>query len=269
MKPLIYQIIKDNATEKELAWVDAKNGADLKGLQLAFVMAPRFISKKRIIIDAQNEINAVLQISNWTLDRLVRVYFIANLDQFEETEYCKTIETLFETAEINESVALYSAFPIIKYPEKWMYRATEAVRSYVGSIFDTIAFGNSYPSNYFYEQAWNQLVLKCIFNDKPINRIEGIDERANQELAKTLSDFAHERWAASRQVPAQVWRLVQNFMDDAIFEDIEKLLNSDREEDRIAANILLKNSNHSKSKALLEQYPEQTQVDYKWSVLEN
>ncbi len=38
--------------------------------------------------------------------------------------------------------------------------------------------------------AWNQLVLKAFFTEKPIQQIIGLDERANEKLASTAYDFA-------------------------------------------------------------------------------
>ena len=147
---------------------------------------------------------------------------------------------LFDTAEINEAVALHAALPALKNPIEFLLRATDAVRSNMGSVFESIAFENPYPSLYFSELAWNQMVLKCIFNDKAIHRIYGLENRANQALADTLSDFAHERWAAGRRVPSQVWRLVPQFMNENLQSDINKLAQSDNPRDVLAAELVNK-----------------------------
>jgi hypothetical protein len=231
---LLYQSIQSVASPTELAWVADKMKADSKGLSLAFVMAPRQITKTRVGI-----------IPNWnwqnsTLDQLVRVYFLIQLADKEEGK--SQIETLFDTAEMNELVALYRALPALSKPEIWLHRATDAVRSNMGPVFDAIAFGNPYPKTYFNELAWNQLVLKCIFNDKPIHLIEGLDERTNQALADTLADFAHERWSAGRRVPSQVWRLIRNFQTDTKEQDLKRLAESTDPNDRKAAELVLQNS---------------------------
>jgi hypothetical protein len=260
---LLAHIIEINASEKELQWLDSQNIKDNKALQKTFVLTPRFVSKKEVEVVLENPItpkpkygtpktktsNIKKQI--WTLDRLVRVLLLSNVQNTTEDDYCQTIETLFETAEINEAVALYSALPFLQYPEKWLYRATEAVRSNMGSVFDAIAFHNSYPAKYFSESAWNQLVLKCIFNDKPINLIEGLDERANQNLANILSDFAHERWAAHRSIPPQVWRLVSKFITPTILEDISKLFDSENIQNQQAAVLVCKETDNQEAQKLL------------------
>jgi hypothetical protein len=148
------------------------------------------------------------------------------------------LTALFETAEMQEAVALTRSLPYLPNPPSFLLRATDAVRSNMGPVFDAITFGNTYPKEYFNEAAWNQLVLKCIFNDKAIHQIIGLDERANQALADTLSDFAHERWSAGRRVPSQVWRLVPRFMNESLRSDIEKLALSENPRDVIAASLV-------------------------------
>jgi hypothetical protein len=267
---LLAHIIEINASEKELQWLDSQNIKDNKALQKTFVLTPRFISKKEVEVVMRKPITTKpkygtpktktenpehrktnIEYRTWTLDRVVRVLLLSNVQDKDEQDYFQTIETLFETAEINEVVALYSALPFLQYPEKWLYRATEAVRSNMGPVFDAIAFYNPYPAKYFSEAAWNQMVLKCIFNDKPINLIEGLDERANQNLANMLSDFAHERWAAHRTIPPQVWRLVSKFITPIILEDITKLFDSENNQNQQAAVLVCQESDNQQLKDLL------------------
>lgn len=264
----ILKIIQENANEKELSWIDLKS-VNSQFLPTAFVATPRFIGK-RIIQSKITNLNG-LQIQHWTLDRLVRVYLLLLLEQPANVSSTSQIETLFDTAEINESVALFSALPLFTQPKNWMHRATEAVRSNIGDVFNSFAFANPFPAAYFTESAWNQLVLKCIFNDKPIHLIQGIDHRANQTLANTLSDFAHERWAAGRTVPAQVWRLVVNFLNNNILEDMSILFLSNNINNKIAATLVCSYSLLGND--LLLKYPLNNQelllLKQGWKILED
>ena len=219
---LITETIAACASEAESNWLAEQKNLSGKALALAFVKAPRFISKTNIKRDV---------FAGWTLDQLVRVDLLISLDQ-------ANLDILFETAEMQEAVALTRALPYFSNPETFLLRATDAVRSNMGPVFDAIAFGNTFPKNYFSEAAWNQLVLKCIFNDKAIHQIIGLDERSNQDLANTLSDFAHERWSAGRRVPSQVWRLIPKFMNPALWEDVTHLANSENPRDVLAASLV-------------------------------
>jgi hypothetical protein len=263
---VLLEIIKTYASPKELSWIEAKATGNVQSLQTAFVATPRFVSKTIVhSTKKRHEIN----INHWTLDRIVRVYLLTTLDSSDKYIYTKTLDTLFDTAENNEAVALLSALPFFAFPEHWLLRATDAVRSNIGLIFDAIAFQNRYPLQYFSELAWNQLVLKCIFNEKPIHQIEGLNERANQKLAHSVSDFAHERWAAGRNVPPQVWRLVGKFMNETIFEDICTLFASQNPSDQIAAALVCSETEAPYAKEKLRNYPELNNRILSWQMLEN
>lgn len=261
----LFEKIKEYASPKEISWIEAKTNGNIQALQTAFVATPRFVSKT--IINSTETINDV-SINGWTLDRLVRVYLLTTLDSSDKAIYTKSLDTLFETAENNEAVALISALPFLAFPDYWMLRATDAVRSNIGLVFDAIAFQNPFPMQYFSELAWNQLVLKCIFNDKPIHRIQGLNERANHELANSISNLAHERWAAGRTIPAQAWRLVSKFMDNAIFEDICTLFVSQNQNDPIAATLVCNETDFSAAKEELKKYQELQNKTFSWSMLE-
>jgi len=269
-KPIIaiLKIIQENANEKELTWLESKS-TNIQSLPIAFVATPRFIDKKIIQSDITN-LND-LEIKHWTFDRLVRVYFLLLLENSNQEDSNKKIEMLFDTAEINESIALLSVLPLFNQSQKWLHRATDAVRSNIGDVFNSFAFGNPYAAKYFSELAWNQLVLKCIFNDKPIHLIQGIDRRTNQALANTLSDFAHERWAAGRTVPAQVWRLVINFMNEPILEDMTTLFLSNNTNNKIAATLVCSHSLSGNDLLLKNPLSNQELVLLKdgWKYLEN
>jgi hypothetical protein len=55
--------------------------------------------------------------------------------------------------------------------------------------------------------AYRQAVLKCVFIGVPLAEIAGLPERRDAELARMFDDFAQERFAAGRPVPADL-RLV-------------------------------------------------------------
>jgi hypothetical protein len=252
-KPL-YDLIGKYTTVQELEWIYSKSAYENVKMQQNFVATPRFIGPT-LISNNENKINDV-DFTNWSLVRLVRVYFLTKIDPTNKESYIQNINTLFETAENNEAVALISALPFLGNPESFLLRATDAVRSNIGSIFDAIAFQNPFPKLYFSELAWNQLVLKCIFNDKPIFKIEGIYERTNQTLANSISDLAHERWAAGRTINYQAWRMVIKYLNEGIFMDICKMLASENYNDQAAAALVCYETDYLPAKNELNKYPE-------------
>lgn len=255
------QFLFEQTTKNEREWLEGMVQSTELDLMTAFVAAPRFLSKKNISYDSKSKGNLIphlpgFQVENWNLIRLARVWLLLHLDTEPKELFIKNIETLFDTAELNELVALYSALPLLSYPLEWLPRATDAVRSNMGFVFDAIALLNPYPELYFPELSWNQLVLKTIFNGKPIHLICGVDRRKNRELAVAVYDFISERSAAGRKVPLQIWRLIGDFLDVSSYEKISVLLSSKNKEERDAAALVCSESKDPKFRSLLSKFPD-------------
>jgi hypothetical protein len=114
---------------------------------------------------------------------------------------------------------------------------------------------NPYPAENLEQPAWNQMVLKAFFTEKPVYRIIGLDERSNRELAKILVDYSHERRSAGRPVHPMLWRCVAGFIDENNFPDIEQLASSENEVERKAAVLICKRSDYPPAKHLLNTHP--------------
>ncbi|MGJ7906597.1 EboA domain-containing protein [Actinopolyspora sp. H202] len=56
--------------------------------------------------------------------------------------------------------------------------------------------------------AYRQGVLKCVFLGIPLRDVFGLPERLDAELARMLTDYARERSAAGREIPNDVWLVV-------------------------------------------------------------
>lgn len=235
-------------------------GASTTLFNIGFVAMPRRTGKTAIALSPEEvtilrEIRPGTRVDDWTIDRLARVWWLLQRDS-AKADYNASIENLFLNGEMNELVALYSALPFLAYPEQWKKRCAEGIRSNIGQVLEAIMCNNPYPSEQLDEPAWNQLVLKAIFTEKPLLAIYGLKQRANETLAESISAFAHERWAARRQVNPLVWTCVTNFVDERIFSDIERLLQSVDGNEKIAGALVCTESNNPTGKKLLDKYPD-------------
>lgn len=224
----------------------------------AFTAAPRYVKKIPVKFDAGSEHIITLIIPqfsfhSYTTDRLARVWLLLNFPPQERQTYVKTISGLFKAAEMNEQVALYGALPLLAYPEEWIAQCADGIRSNIGSVLEAIMCNNPYPAAYLPQPAWNQLILKAFFTEKPVEQIIGLDERANRELAYILSDYAHERWAAGRTVNPQLWRLVAPFLDERLFPDVQKMISNGTHIEKKAAILACYQGTYSKGKELLNK----------------
>lgn len=252
---LLYSIIQENSTSQATNWLQQQT---LPRFSLTFTAIPRFTGKN--IIRLSEAQNAALEkegifIQGYTLDRLVRLWWLIQLPADDKEKYVQAIENLFLAADMNEQVALYSALPLLPWPAAWKLRTAEGIRSNIGLVLEAIMLNNAYPSQQLDEPAWNQLVMKAFFTDKPVHLIIGLDQRANSHLAAILRDYAHERWAAGRRVPPMLWRLVAPFVDETSFADIERAWHSENNVDKEAAALACAATAYAPAKVLLEQEP--------------
>ena len=92
-------------------------------------------------------------------------------------------------------------------------------------------------------------------------------------MTRIISDYAHERWAASRNIDAMFWRPVVNFLDEDLLADMKRLFDSDSVIENKAAALICSKSNNIEATRLLEGYPElKKQIDNKtisWDNLKN
>jgi hypothetical protein len=87
--------------------------------------------------------------------------------------------------------------------------AIDACRTNIVPVFEALACENPYPSQHFPERNFNQLVLKAMFNSIALRRIVGLPSRLNAELSRMARDYAAERTAAGRSVPADIHLAIQ------------------------------------------------------------
>lgn len=258
LQSLMAEIIRQHVSGEIWKWLEVQSNAANSTIQFntAFAIVPR--KTGRSIIKLTDEQHDQLQsfrrnlfIKHWTIDRLCRVWLLMHINASDEKHYAHTIENFFLAAEMTELVALYSALPLFAYAEHWLSRCIEGIRSNIGDVLQAIMCMNPYPSEQLNEQAWNQLVLKAFFTEKPVQQIIGLDERANPRLANTLADYANERFSAGRPVNPQLWRCVAKFMDERIFRNIPGIFNSGDDVEREAAALTCYNSDYQPAIELL------------------
>ncbi len=263
VKNFLFELLAPATTDSGLAWLQKQliEATTENKFLMAFSLAPRFTGKKPLVItapdiDRAQNLRAGFNPHTWTADQTTRTILLLSLPHHTPEEYLKTLDKLFAAADVNELVALYAALPVLPYPEKHVARQAEGVRTNMTLVFEAVALQNPYPHDYLPEEAWNQLVLKSIFTNRPLYRIYGIDNRRNVKLARMISDFAHERWAAGRTLSPEVWRNVGPFVDETTWPDIQKLFTQPDELEQQAAALVCAETTYPEAKAMLDTVPD-------------
>ncbi len=214
----------------ELAAIAA--GAPDRQLFKLFSLLPRRVGKADLALSlADRERAATLcpgwNPREWSVDQAARALLLLSLPQTDAGQVKARFEQLFTTAGLQELIALHQTLPLLPHPDRYRFWADEGIRSHMTGVFNAIALNNPYPATHFDTAAWNQLILKTIFIDSPLDPIYGLDDRANPTLAGMLIDYVHERWAAHRRVTPEIWRLIGPFITPAMLPDFAKALAMD------------------------------------------
>ncbi|MEM8501594.1 MAG: EboA family metabolite traffic protein [Cyanobacteria bacterium P01_D01_bin.1] len=285
-KTLLYRWLERQVASEQLAWLDnrleqiAKNDVSAdpgasKSLErllfTTFSAMPRYTTKSDLKL-TETDLQAATAVrsgwlpSGWSLDQAGRTLLLLSLSAENGEQYRALIEKLFGAGDVSEQVALYQSLPLLPHAHLFVGRAAAGLRSSIDAVFNAIALNNPFPGDYFETLAWNQMVLKAVFVGSPLYLIEQLDRRANPKLARMLSDYAHERWAAKRQVTPELWRLIGPFLDDPslnnqLLADIQHALNTPDKSQQLAAAIACTHSSLPSARRLLSQHPAvQTEV---------
>jgi len=257
-------------TADELAGLSLADPAARQTVQIRYSQAVRHAPRQPLALTvfeaaALGRARPGLDCSHWTLDHAARAALLAALPRESADALVTTIDQLAAAADLHELIALYQALPLLPHPKRWSARAAEGVRSNMRVVFAAVATANPYPAEHLDDEAWNQLVLKCLFIGEPLFRVVGLDERANPALTNMLLDYADERWAAKRPIPPGLWRCVARCADNRAVEAMTRAVTSLESIERDGALLALSGCAHPTASSLSRAHPPRVRD---WAVIE-
>jgi hypothetical protein len=131
------------------------------------------------------------------------------LGRLPEAEQAPALLRLFEGGELGEQESVLRMLTLLDAPARFLDTGLLGGRTNARRVFEAIACENPFPAAHFPELNMNQLVMKAIFTELPVARIEGLRERQNPELLRMLNDYRSERLAAGRPVPSDLDLLLE------------------------------------------------------------
>lgn len=234
---------------EQLQWLQGRFPAisqgDRKSLYLAFGLAARKTSKADLQLSPAelgraSALRPGWNPSLWSIEQTVRTRLLLAYPSDPADTYLATLDQLFSTAEVHELVALYQALPLLPHAGRLTARGAEGLRTNIKSVFTAVAHHNPFPSERFSDDQWNQMVLKCLFIGVSLVPVQGLIERRNPALAEMLCEFAQERRAAGRPVPAELWRCVGPYATGSILSDLQRALSSSDPAEQASAAAALR-----------------------------
>jgi hypothetical protein len=144
-------------------------------------------------------------VAAWGLDGLSRAALLLHAAAaLAPGELEALVEECFLGGDTRERQAVLRTLALLPDPRRFVPLAVEACRTSVQPVFEAIACENPYPGLHFPESSFNQMVLKAVFIEVAVGRILGLEARVTPELRRMAADYASERRAAGRSVPADV-----------------------------------------------------------------
>jgi hypothetical protein len=224
-------------------------------------LIPRRLGRADLVLDADDLAAAEAarpgwDPRGWSVDGAARVLVllrtVAQGDRFPEN-----FQRLCRTADAAEAIAFYRGLPLYPQPERLELQAAEGVRSNMSAIFEAVAHNNPFPRDHFDNHRWNHMILKALFVGSDLAPIQGLDERANADLTLMLFDYAHERWAAERDVSPELWRGVgPHATTTTMLADLARVLKAGTATERAAAALALKASRSDEAARILQTAPD-------------
>ncbi len=171
---------------------------------------------------------------DWNLLETLRIALILARPDLTTDNFTQGFESAFQYADEGELCAFYRAIPLLPEAQRFVWRAGEACRTNMASVFRAMACDNPYPVTHFDAIAWQQLLMKALFIGVPLWRIYGLDQRLSATLAVMVLDYMDERTSAGRGIPVDAWLLLGPHWNERAVQAAERALTGDAANRRAA-----------------------------------
>ena len=146
-----------------------------------------------------------LPTAHWTTGEAGRVSLLLAASAAHPEAEAALAHALFRNGDEAERAAVVRGLALVPAPAALKAIALEAGRVNSLFLFRALVLRNPYPAIYYEEHELNQMVLKALFNELPLEQIVGLEARANRELSRMCEDYVGERRAAGRTIPRDIW----------------------------------------------------------------
>lgn len=225
------EALEARAKPEGLEWLreaSAAVAADATVLRSRFPMVGRKVGRDTLSPDADPA-----DVWAWTVDDAARVLLLIAAGERAEAE----LADLYRFGDAAERRGVLRALPFLELGDRGLGLVDDAIRTNDTRLI-AAALG-PYATEHLSDSQYDQAVLKCVFVGVPITGLEGIPSRVTPEGARMLGAFVHERVAAGRDLPPEVWTVIDKYPPADEIAAIEGELESPFEDRRAAAERAL------------------------------
>jgi hypothetical protein len=142
----------------------------------------------------------------WSVDEAVRAALLESLP-VRGALLSDLLTRLYRHGDAAERRAILRALAILQPGPAALALVEDALRTNDPRLIRA-ALGE-YGACHLADGAFRQAVLKCVFCEIPLGEIAGLPARIDTELVRMLADYARERSAAGRGIPADVEQILR------------------------------------------------------------
>jgi hypothetical protein len=223
--------LEARARPEGLDWLREASAAvagDVTAIRSRFPMVGRKVGRETL-----HEHDDPADVHVWTVDDAARVLLLIAGGERAEAELAE----LYRYGDAAERRGLLRALPYLPVGDRAADLVGDAVRANDTRLI-AAALG-PYATEHLDDAGYEQAVLKCVFVGVPITPLDGLPDRVTPNGARMLAAFVLERVAAGRDVPAEVWAVIDRHPPEAELSAIEAELSSPFEDRRRAAGRAL------------------------------
>lgn len=152
-----------------------------------------------------------LPVGDWRADEAARVWLISAALGEGEGSYSRLF-TLYDAGDTEAKVACVRALNFCEGdPADGLTLIHDAGRTYLPSLMSAAWRHSPFSAQHLSAEEFRKAVLKSLFCDVPVDDFIGLERRADEELSRSLCEYANEREAAGRLVPNAVWTVAARF----------------------------------------------------------
>jgi len=151
---------------------------------------------------------APLDIRRWSGAEAARLILLMSAIERDPVQAENIITAYYRMGDESEHMALLRGLIFFAPADFLTVIALDAGRTNNLEVLAALSLDNPYPGCLFNEAQFNQMVLKALFLGLAIERIHGLDKRANPDLARMGENYVVEREEAGRPVPVDIWLAV-------------------------------------------------------------
>jgi hypothetical protein len=212
MEDLVGQRARDGG-----GWIraTAAGAAEAEAFVAAFSAASRHTGRSALNLRPDEairlrDLGVTWSLGRWALDDLARAALLLRTGEALGVPGLEAVvHRAYHDGDTRQRQAILRALALLPEPDRFLGVAVEAARSALPPLFEAIACENPYPAAHFPSLNFDHMVLQALVTGVSLDRVVGLGARVTPELIRRANDYAAERRAAGRSVPADVEYLTE------------------------------------------------------------